>query len=74
MSGRLVWVDWLKGLVVSGVVLYHAAQPFVLTSWIVTDDERSLLLSTLAGLGYLFAMPLMFLLAGTASMLALQHS
>jgi fucose 4-O-acetylase-like acetyltransferase len=69
----MIWVDWLKGLVVLGVVLYHAAQPFVLTAWIVSDTERSLLLSGLAGLGYLFAMPLMFLLAGTASMLALQR-
>lgn len=70
---RLVWVDWLKGLVVFGVVAYHAAQPFVVTDWLVTNEERSLLLSGLAGVGYLFAMPLMFLLAGVASMLAIQR-
>jgi glucans biosynthesis protein C len=68
---RLVWVDWLKGIVVLGVVAYHAAQPFLLTTWIITDDEKSVFLSVLAGIGYLFAMPLMFLLAGTASMLAI---
>ncbi|HEX2883644.1 MAG TPA: acyltransferase [Candidatus Limnocylindria bacterium] len=73
MNRRLVWVDWLKGLVVFGVVAYHAAQPFVVTDWLVTNEERSLLLSGLAGVGYLFAMPLMFLLAGVASMLAIQR-
>jgi fucose 4-O-acetylase-like acetyltransferase len=73
MSSRLVWVDWLKALVVLGVVVYHAAQPFVLTEWLVADDEKSLVLSALAGVGYLFAMPLMFLLAGTASMLAIRR-
>lgn len=70
---RLVWIDWLKVLVMLGVFAYHAAQPFVVTSWIVTNPERSLLLSGLAGLGYLFGMPLMFLLAGATSWLALGH-
>jgi fucose 4-O-acetylase-like acetyltransferase len=73
VNRRLVWVDWLKGLVVFGVVAYHAAQPFVVTDWLVTNQERSLVLSGLAGIGYLFAMPLMFLLAGVASMLAIQR-
>jgi len=73
VSERLAWVDWLKALVVLGVVVYHAAQPFVLTEWLVTADDQSLLLSGLAGVGYLFAMPLMFLLAGTASMLAIRR-
>jgi glucans biosynthesis protein C len=70
--GRLAWIDWLKVIVVLGVFAYHSAQPFVLTSWIVVHDEKSLLLSALAGLGYLFGMPLMFLLAGAASWAALQ--
>ena len=68
---RLVWIDWLKVLVMLGVFAYHAAQPFVITSWIISNDERSLVLSAFAGLGYLFGMPLMFLLAGAASWLAL---
>lgn len=73
--GRLAWIDWLKMIVVLGVFAYHAAQPFVLTTtWLVVDDEKSYLLSALAGLGYLFGMPLMFLLAGGASWIALQRS
>ncbi len=70
---RLIWLDWLKVLVVLGVFAYHAAQPFVVTTWIVSNPERSIVLSGLAGLGYLFGMPLMFLLAGAASWLALGH-
>jgi len=70
--GRQAWIDWLKVLVVIGVFVYHAAQPFVLTTWIVVADEKSLLLSGLAGLGYLFGMPLMFLLAGAASWAAVR--
>ncbi len=68
---RLVWIDWLKVLVVLGVFAYHAAQPFVATTWIITNPERSLLLGAFAGFGYLTGMPLMFLLAGAASWLAL---
>lgn len=69
---RLAWVDWLKVLVIVGVFAYHAAQPFVMTTWIVVSDEKSLLLSAFAGLGYLFGMPLMFVLAGAASLVALR--
>ena len=69
---HVAWIDWLKVLVIVGVFAYHAAQPFVLTTWVVVDREKSLVLSALAGLGYLFGMPLMFLLAGAASWLALR--
>lgn len=72
-GARLVWIDWLKGLVVLGVVAFHAAQPYIVTDWIVNADEESYVLSGLAGLGYLFAMPLMFLLAGVTSWIALQR-
>ena len=68
---RLIWIDWLKVAVMLGVFAYHAAQPFVITSWIISNHERSLVLSAFAGLGYLFGMPLMFLLAGATSWLAL---
>jgi glucans biosynthesis protein C len=73
-TARLAWIDWLKVLVVLGVFAYHAAQPFVLTEWFVTSDDKSLLLSAMAGLGYLFGMPLMFVLAGAASWTALQRT
>jgi long-chain acyl-CoA synthetase len=70
-SERLVWIDWLKVLVVFGVFVYHVAQPFVVVPWVVSNDERSTALSALAGFAYLFGMPLMFLLAGATAWLSL---
>jgi glucan biosynthesis protein C len=75
---RLNWIDWLKVVVVVGAFLFHAAQPFVYTaagtpaSWLIYDTDKSLVLSLLSGFGYLFGMPLMFLLAGAATWLAVE--
>ena len=73
MRERLNWIDWLKVVVVVGAFLFHAAQPFVYTEWLVNDTDKSLLLSLLSGFGYLFGMPLMFLLAGAATWLAVER-
>ena len=61
---RLNWIDWLKVLVVAGAFVFHAAQPFVYTEWLINDTDKSLPLSVLSGFGYMFGMPLMFFLAG----------
>ena len=68
---RLVWIDWLKVIVVAGVFVYHTAEPFLLINWVVSNDERSIVLSALAGFGFLFGMPLMFLLTGATAWLSL---
>ncbi len=73
MRERLNWIDWLKVVVVVGAFLFHAAQPFVYTSWLINDTDKSLLLSLLSGFGYLFGMPLMFFLAGAATWLAVER-
>jgi hypothetical protein len=70
---RLNWIDWLKVLVVVGAFLFHAAQPFVATQWLINDSEKSLPLSLASGFGYLFGMPLMFFLAGAATWLAVER-
>jgi hypothetical protein len=70
---RLNWIDWLKVLVVAGAFLFHAAQPFVATTWLINDGEKSLPLSVASGFGYLFGMPLMFFLAGAATWLAVER-
>ncbi len=67
---RLNWIDWLKVLVVVGAFVFHAAQPFVYTEWLINDTDKSLPLSVASGFGYLFGMPLMFFLAGAATWLA----
>lgn len=74
MHERLNWIDWLKVLVVFGAFVFHAAQPFVLTGWLVNDTEKSVPLSLYSGFGYLFGMPLMFLLAGATTWLATQRT
>ena len=73
MRERLNWIDWLKVIVVVGAFLFHAAQPFVYTQWLINDTDKSLVLSLLSGFGYLFGMPLMFFLAGAATWLAVER-
>ncbi|HEX5579817.1 MAG TPA: AMP-binding protein, partial [Candidatus Limnocylindria bacterium] len=68
---RLVWIDWLKVIVVFAVFVYHAAEPFLVISWLVSNDERSVALSAVAGFGFLFGLPLLFLLAGATAWLSL---
>lgn len=70
---RLNWIDWLKVLVVVGAFLFHAAQPFVYTTWLINDTDKSMPLSVASGFGYLFGMPLMFFLAGAATWLAVER-
>lgn len=70
---RLNWIDWLKVIVVVGAFVFHAAQPFVVTTWLVMDPDKSLALSILSGFGYMVGMPLMFFLAGAATWLAVQR-
>jgi Acyltransferase family len=70
---RLNWIDWLKVLVVVGAFVFHAAQPFVVTEWLIMDTDKSLPLSVASGFGYLFGMPLMFFLAGAATWLAVER-
>ena len=69
---RINWIDWLKVLVVFGAFVFHAAQPFVLTGWLINYPEHSPVLAIYSGFGYLFGMPLMFFLAGATTWLAVR--
>ncbi|HSO93502.1 MAG TPA: acyltransferase family protein [Candidatus Dormibacteraeota bacterium] len=69
---HLHWVDWLKVLAVAGVFYYHSAMIFVLAPWMITNRDRSLVLTAIAGLGFFFGMPLLFLLSGSASVFAMR--
>ena len=70
-SERLLWIDWLKIIVVFAVFVYHTAEPFLVINWLVSNDERSTALSAVAGFGFLFGLPLLFLLAGATAWLSL---
>lgn len=72
-SERINWIDWLKVLVVFGAFVFHAAQPFVLTGWLINYPEQSPVLAVYSGFGYLFGMPLMFFLAGATTWLAVRR-
>jgi surface polysaccharide O-acyltransferase-like enzyme len=74
MRERLNWIDWLKVLVVFGAFVFHAAQPFTPTGWLVTSNQTSVALSLYSGFGYLFGMPLMFVLGGATTWLATDRS
>jgi surface polysaccharide O-acyltransferase-like enzyme len=74
MHERLNWIDWLKVTVVFGAFVFHAAQPFVITGWLVSDTQKSVPLSLYSGFGYMFGMPLMFMLAGATTWLATERS
>jgi surface polysaccharide O-acyltransferase-like enzyme len=71
-SEHLPWIDWLKVILVLGVCYYHTAQVFTVAGWLIQDQERSLALSAFAGFGYLFGLPLLFMLSGAAAWFALE--
>ena len=71
-GGRVVWVDWLKVLVVIGIFAYHVALVFSLTPWVIQNAQRSLVLTALAGWGYVWGIQLLFLLAGAAAWFSLR--
>src|SRR5919106_1107936 len=68
--GHVVWLDWLKVLLVAGICYFHATQPFVVSPWLISNDELSAVLRAFAGIGYLFGIPLLFLAAGRGHPLA----
>jgi hypothetical protein len=70
---RLNWIDWGKVVVLAGAFVFHAAQPFAHTEWLIMNPEKSIALSVLSGVGYMIGMPLMFVLAGAATWLAVER-
>jgi acyltransferase-like protein len=69
---HLHWVDWLKVLAILGVFYYHSAMIFAMAPWMIANRERSVALTVVAGTGFFFGMPLLFLLSGAASTFAVR--
>jgi hypothetical protein len=63
-SERIHYLDWLKVLIVYGIVLFHVALVFSFGTWLVSNHERSLILSAFAGFCFPWGIPAMFLIAG----------
>jgi peptidoglycan/LPS O-acetylase OafA/YrhL len=73
-SVRLYYLDWLRVILILGVFLYHAASPFREGfDWHINNSEPSEVASTIMIVLWPWALPLFFLVSGTASMFALRR-
>jgi glucan biosynthesis protein C len=63
-SERIHYLDWLKVLIVYGIVLFHVALVFSFGTWLVSNHERGLILSAFVGFCFPWGIPAMFLIAG----------
>jgi len=61
---RVHHLDWLKVLIVYGIVVFHVSLVFTYGSWLVNYPERSLALSAFAAFCFPWGIPAMFLIAG----------
>lgn len=61
---RIHYLDWLKVLIVYGIVLFHVALVFSYGTWLVSNHDKSLILSAFAGFCFPWGIPAMFLIAG----------
>jgi Acyltransferase family len=65
MTGERVYhLDWLKVLIVYGIVVFHVALVFSFGTWLVSNHDRSVILSAFAGFCFPWGIPAMFLIAG----------
>ena len=64
VQGRIHYLDWLKVLIVYGIVLFHVALVFSYGNWLVSNHDKSLILSAFAGFCFPWGIPAMFLIAG----------
>ena len=62
---RIHYLDWLKVLIVYGILIFHVALIFSIGgAWLVNNHDRDLILSAFAGFCFLWGIPAMFLIAG----------
>jgi glucan biosynthesis protein C len=70
---HVVYIDWLKFLVVYGIVVYHACMPFVYGGgWLIGSRDKSLGLTAFAGFTFPWGIPLLFLLSGAGAYFGLR--
>jgi len=71
---RIHYLDWLKVLIVYGILLFHVSLVFTTVNWLVSNDDRSTLLSAFAGFCFPWGIPAMFLISGADSWFGLRSS
>jgi glucan biosynthesis protein C len=72
---RIHYIDWLKVLIVYGIFFFHVALVFAAGTWLVSNQQRSVVLSALAGFCFPWGIPAMFMIAGADAWFGLRsHS
>jgi glucan biosynthesis protein C len=71
-SRHVVYLDWLKFLVVYGIVVYHACLPFAYGAWLLGSRDRSAVLTAFTGFTFPWGIPLLFLLSGAGAYFGLR--
>ncbi len=61
---RIHYLDWLKVLIVYGIIVFHVSLVFSFGTWLVSNHERSIVLTAFAGFTFPWGIPAMFLIAG----------
>jgi glucans biosynthesis protein C len=70
---HVVYIDWLKFLVVYGIVVYHASLPFnAVGAWLIGSRDRDLVLTAFAGFTFPWGIPILFLLSGAGAYFGLR--
>jgi acyltransferase-like protein len=69
---RVHYLDWLKVLIVYGIVAFHVALVFSYGGWLVANHDQSLALSAFAGFCFPWGIPAMFLVAGADAWFSLR--
>lgn len=71
---RIHYLDWLKVLIVYGILLFHASLVFSATDWLVNNHDRSLTLSAFAAFCFPWGIPAMFLISGADAWFGLRSN
>jgi glucan biosynthesis protein C len=70
---HVAYIDWLKFIVVYGIVVYHASLPFTYGGgWLIASRDKSLVLTAFAGFTFPWGIPLLFLLSGAGAYFGLR--
>ena len=71
---RIHYLDWLKVLIVYGILLFHVSLVFAANNWLVNNHDRSLLLSGFAAFCFPWGIPAMFLISGADAWFGLRSN
>ncbi|UCC16420.1 MAG: acyltransferase family protein [Dehalococcoidales bacterium] len=69
---RIYYIDWLRIIAMASIFLYHSNRFFTLSSWHISNAERSLASTFFEETFNLWMMPLFFVLSGAASYYSLK--